>query len=216
MVAAWLARLSSVRSMLAITVATVIALILLSVRATSPTSLWLSPDQQGRIHYEDKAFAEAALLFENSMWQGRASYAAGQYEEAAESFARVPSATAFYNRGNALMRGFDYGQAIAAYELAVAEDADFSQATENLELARYTLEYIEKTREQSDTGDESELGADDYKFDNSAERGLEMVITEQSTIELESAEKWMRAVDTETRDFLRSRFALQADLEQTP
>ena len=43
-----------------------------------------------------------------------------------------------------------------------------------------------------------------------------MVITEQSTIEMESAEKWMRAVDTETRDFLRSRFALQADREQTP
>ncbi len=38
-----------------------------------------------------------------------------------------------------------------------------------------------------------------------------MEITQQSTIELESAEKWMRSVNTETRDFLRTRF----DLEQS-
>ena len=68
-------------------------------------------------------------------------------------------------------------------------------------------------REQSDTGDESELSADDYVFDNTKERGLEVEITEQSTIEMESAEKWMRGVDTETRDFLRTRFLLEATRE---
>ena len=110
------------------------------------------------------------------------------------------------------MKSFDYGKAINAYELAVVEQPDWPEAVENLGLARYVLEYIQGTREQSDTGDESELGADEYKFDNTEERGKEMTITKQSTIELESAEKWMRTVDTETRDFLRIRFELEARL----
>jgi hypothetical protein len=42
-----------------------------------------------------------------------------------------------------------------------------------------------------------------------------MEITDQSTIEMESAEKWMRGVDTETSDFLRTRFLLEATREAT-
>ena len=75
------------------------------------------------------------------------------------------------------------------------------------------MEYIESAREQSDTGDESELSADDYVFDNTKERGVEMEITQQSTVELASAEKWMRGVDTDTSDFLRTRFLLEASRE---
>lgn len=179
-------------------------------RMDSYTLLWLTPDQQGRVAYENLRFSEAADHFEDPMWKGTAAYAAGRYEEAAEAFGRIPSAVAFYNRGNSQMKSFDYAQAIKAYELAVAEEPDWTEAVENLQLARYVLDYIEQAREQSDTGDESELGADDYTFDNTEERGREMVITQESTIELESAEKWMRSVDTETRDFLRTRFSLEA------
>ena len=63
------------------------------------------------------------------------------------------------------------------------------------------------------TLDESELGADDVVFDNTSKRGVEIEITQESTIEKQSAEKWMRTVDTDTRDFLRSRFALEAARE---
>ncbi len=150
------------------------------------------------------------------MWRGTALYAAGRYPEAADAFGRLPTAQGFYNRGNAFMKAFDYGKAIAAYELAVAEAPDWQEAADNLELARYVLDYIQDAREQSDTGDETELGADDYKFDNTQERGREMTITNESTIELESAEKWMRSVDTETADFLRIRFALEASREAAP
>ena len=179
-------------------------------RMDSYTLLWLTPDQGGRLAYENLRFSEAADHFEDPMWKGTAAYAAGRYEEAADAFGRIPSAVAFYNRGNSQMKSFDYAKAINAYELAVAEEPDWTEAVENLQLARYVLDYIEQAREQSDTGDESELGADDYTFDNTEERGREMVITQESTIELESAEKWMRSVDTKTRDFLRTRFSLEA------
>ena len=178
-------------------------------------SLWLTPDQQARRAYERLEFPEAFERFEDPAWKGAAAYDSGLYEESAAAFGRIPTAVGFYNRGNAFMKARDYGKAIIAYEQAVAEAPDWAEAQENLELATYTLEYIERVREQSDTGDESELSADEYVFDNTKERGLEMEITDQSTIEMESAEKWMRGVDTETSDFLRTRFLLEATREGT-
>jgi Ca-activated chloride channel family protein len=177
-------------------------------------SLWLTPDQQARRAYESLEFREAYERFEDPAWRGTAAYDTGLYEESADAFGRIATAEGFYNRGNAFMKSGAYGKAIVAYEQAVAEAPDWMEAKENLELATYTLEYIERVREQSDTGDESELSADDYVFDNTKERGLEVEITEQSTIEMESAEKWMRGVDTETRDFLRTRFLLEATREE--
>ena len=173
-------------------------------------SLWLTPDQQARRAYEALAFREAWERFEDPAWKGVAAYDSGLYEESAAAFGRIATAEGFYNRGNAFMKSGAYGKAIVAYEQAVAEAPDWVQANDNLALATYTLEYIERVREQSDTGDESEMSADDYVFDNTKERGLEVEITEQSTIEMESAEKWMRGVDTETREFLRTRFLLEA------
>jgi Ca-activated chloride channel family protein len=164
--------------------------------------LWLTPDQQARRAYDGLEFKEAYEQFEDPAWKGVAAYYSGLYEESAAAFGRIPTTVGFYNRGNAFMKARDYGKAIVAYEQAVAEAPDWVEARENLELATYTLEYIERVREQSDTGDESELSADDYVFDNTKDRGLEMEIT-------------MRGVDTETSDFLRTRFLLEATREGT-
>ena len=184
------------------------------VQAGDFLSLWLTQDQQARRAYEALEFREAWERFEDPAWKGVAAYDSGLYEESAAAFGRIATAKGFYNRGNSFMKSGAYGKAIVAYEQAVAEAPDWVEANENLDLAIYTLEYIERVREQSDTGDESELSADDYVFDNTKERGLEVEITEQSTIEMESAEKWMRGVDTETRDFLRTRFLLEATREE--
>ncbi len=196
-----------------LTVVTALASIALGVTASRGgdiLALWLTSDQQGRLAYENLEFSESADLFEDPTWKATASYAAGRYLEAADTFVRVPSAEAFYNRGNAFLKGREYGKAITAYEQAVADASAWLEAAENLQLSRYVLEYIEGTREQLDTLNEDELGADDYKFDNERERGLEMIITQQSTIEQESADKWMRSVDTDISDFLRTRFELEA------
>ena len=189
------------------------ALVWQSLQVGDIRSLWLTPDQQARRAYEALEFREAFERFEDPAWKGTAAYDSGLYEESAAAFGRIATAEGFYNRGNAFMKAGSYGKAIVAYEQAVAEAPDWVEAQENLALATYTLEYIESVREQSDTGDESELGADDYVFDNTKERGLEVEITQDSTIEMESAEKWMRGVDTETRDFLRTRFLLEATRE---
>ena len=192
-----------------------VILIVLSIRMSDPLSLWLTPDQQGRLAYENLEFSEAADLFQDPAWKGVAAFEAGRYIEAADAFGRIPTAVGFFNRGNAFLKGREYAKAIAAYEQAVAEDPDWTEAGENLELSKYILEYLESTREQSSTGERG-LGADDVKYDKQAEGGEDTVITKESTIEMASAEKWMRTVDTETRDFLRTRFELEARQQGAP
>ena len=179
-------------------------------------SLWWTPDQQARRVYDKLEFKEAYERFEDPAWKGVAAYDSGLYLESATEFGRIPLAEGFFNRGNAFMKGREYSKAIVAYQQAVVEAPDWTEANENLELAMATLEYIERVREQSDTGDESELSADEFVFDNTREKGVEIEITQQSTIELASAEKWMRGVNTDTRDFLRTRFRLEASREEIP
>jgi Ca-activated chloride channel family protein len=185
-------------------------------RADGWIDWFLTPDQQGRMTYEDLQFSAAADLFEDPMWQGIAAYSAGRYEDAAAAFARVPTAEGFFNRGNALMKSGEYATAITAFEQAVAEAPDWSQARDNLALALYISEYIQRTREQSDTGDETAMGAGDFKFDNNKDSGQESVISGETGLEPQSAEKWMRSVDTRAGDFLRTRFAIEASREQQP
>ncbi len=172
--------------------------------------LWFSADQQGQRAYNALEFQQAAELFEDSAWAGIANYEAGQYEQAAALFSRSIETDAAFNRGNALMKARKYQQAIGAYEIAVDKAPDWKEATDNLELAIYVTEYIERIREQGDTGDESEISADGYVFDNRKNKGEEMTITNESVMEAASAEKWMRAVNTETRDYLQMRFTLEA------
>lgn len=172
--------------------------------------LWLTRDQQGRLAYEARDFPQAAELFQDAMWAGTAGYAAGQYESAAVNFASSGNEVGAYNQGNALIKARKYRQSIDAFDLAVGEAPEWSDAADNLRLATYVQAYLERIREQSDTGDESELSADDFVFDNENKKGAEMTITNNSVLQAESAEKWMRTVDTDIRDFLRSRFALEA------
>jgi len=193
-------------------VLTVLGLLTLSAniyRHGSFLDVWLTRDQQAMRHYKNLEFPAAAEMFVDPMWKGAAFYASGQYEQAAEIYGRVPTAIGFFNRGNSLIKSRNYSGAIKAYELAVEEDPDWVEARENLELSRYVKKYIEETREQSDTGEESGIGADDTVYDNTSDRGEKTVVSRESAIEAQTAEKWMRSVNTEARDFLNTRFALE-------
>ncbi|MEO1458520.1 MAG: VWA domain-containing protein, partial [Pseudomonadota bacterium] len=98
---------------------------------------------------------------------------------------------------------------IAAFETALERDPDNAAAARNLEIARAILAYVETAREQSDTGEQAGIGADDVVYDNEEARGTETQDRGEGDAAPQSAEQWMRSVDTRTADFLRSRFALE-------
>ena len=83
-------------------------------RAGDFVSLWLTPDQRARLAYEKLEFPEAFELFEDPAWKGVAAYDSGLYSESAAAFGRMPTAEGFFNRGNAFMKGREYGKAIVA------------------------------------------------------------------------------------------------------
>ncbi|MEP3048840.1 MAG: VWA domain-containing protein [Roseibium sp.] len=198
------------------------AVILLAVGLTLPApqakadswlDWFLTPDQQGRLAFEDKEYQQAADLFQNPMWKAYSLYRQGKYEESAEIYAWQDSSEAAMGEGMSLIKSRSYRPAIAAFEKAVERDPDNAAAQHNLELARHILDYVETAREQSDTGEEGGIGADEVVYDNEASRGADsQVPSEQASDDKapQTAEHWMRTVDSRTGDFLKSRFALEA------
>ncbi|NDR58166.1 VWA domain-containing protein [Pseudoruegeria sp. M32A2M] len=170
---------------------------------------FFTPDQQGMRAYRQKDFARAAEHFQDPMWRGLALFRSGQYPDAADLYSRLDTPEAAFGEGMARTRNREYRPAIAAYEKALELQPDFPEAEWNLEVTKAILTYVEDAREAGDTGEERGIGADDVVFDNEAERGAE---TQKDYSEQEegqgfqTAEQWMRSVDTDMGDFLRTRF----------
>ena len=143
-------------------------------------------------------------------WRGFAKFRAGEYEESAQIFATMDSPEASLAEGMALIRSRQYRPAIAVFETALARRPNYTEAQNDLEIARAVLEFVETTREQSDTGEDTGIGADDVVFDNEANRGADssIVVPKEDAAPL-TGDQWMSAIDTDMGDFLRSRFLLE-------
>ncbi|MGI9401002.1 MAG: hypothetical protein ACR2O0_07095, partial [Rhizobiaceae bacterium] len=178
-------------------------------RADGWIDWFLTPDQQGRIAYERKEFKEAGELFIDPMWKGYALYRAGQYEEAATVFSGLDTPEAAFAQGMAEIRNRQYRPAVRSFEKALERQPDFPEAEKNRNIALAIVEYVETAREQSDTGEEAGIGADDVVFDNESGRGTDTQIeaSDEQAAPLTS-EQWLQSIDTDMGDFLRSRFLL--------
>jgi len=174
---------------------------------------FLTPDQRGRLAFGSEHYDEAAELFQDPMWKGYALAFIGRYDEAAAVFDRVDTADAAFAQGVALIKGRAYRPAITAFEKALERDPGHAGAAQNVEVARAILSYLEELREQTDTEDGSE-GADEVVFDKEKKGGTEQTLSEKDRIKVESAEQWMRTVETHMADFLQTRFALEAVEEE--
>ncbi|SPR96514.1 VWA domain-containing protein [Cupriavidus taiwanensis] len=180
-----------------------------AVRPWRFADLWLTHDQQGRRAFEQGDFARAATLFDDPMWRGIAQYRAGQYAQAVQSFARVDSAQADYNQGNALARQGQYRQAAARYRQALRRQPQWPEASANLALMEKLLaQQLPKEKPDPDDGEEPpDLPPDQVKYDAAKPsapggKSLQVVLTQD-------AEMWMRAIQTTPTDLLQRKFALQ-------
>ncbi|NRB56172.1 MAG: VWA domain-containing protein [Salinicola sp.] len=176
---------------------------------------FLTPDQQGRWWLEHRQYRRASEQFEDPAWRGYALYRDGQYGEAVAILNPLETAGASFTQGLALIRNRQYREAITAFETTLARDPDYPEGERNLALARQILTYVEETREQSDTGEDRGEGADDVVFDNEAQRGVETTVTGDEDDQLLTPDQWISSIDSDTGDYLRQRFALEA-AEATP
>ncbi|QIE42013.1 VWA domain-containing protein [Rhodobacteraceae bacterium SC52] len=180
-------------------------------RADGIADWFFTPDQRGRLAFDRGDFRVASEAFSDPLWRGYALYRDGQYADAAEVLSRVETAQAAFIQGMAYLRSRSYRDGVRAFETALSRDPDYPNAAENLETARAIVAYVEEAQEQSDTGEDRGIGADDVVFDNESGKGEETVISvpEDGADALLSADQWMTTVDTRTGDFLKSRFALE-------
>ncbi len=105
--------------------------------------LWRTPDQQGQQAFSEGQHSQASELFKSPLWKGSAAYRAGDFETAIESFSKIDSAQAHYNRGNALARSGDLEEALNAYNKALALNPGMNDARANKAL-------VERLKQQQD------------------------------------------------------------------
>ena len=121
-------------------------LVLVGALLLTPPSLQASPvptamppaahDNQAWQAFLQKRYQEAARAFADPVWQGNAWYRAGDYAKAAAAYGRASTATAHYNRGNALVQLGQLAAAEQAYLAALALEPSHQDARYNLTLLR--------------------------------------------------------------------------------
>jgi Ca-activated chloride channel family protein len=194
-------------------------LISLSLVDWSPVSLFLTPDQRGRIFMAHREYSKAARVFEDPQQRGTAQYRAGDFKDAAASFGQDDSLEAFYNRANAMVMLGNYDQAIAGYRDVLTRRPGWKEAADNLKLAEERKKRLNPP-DEGDTGTGGYLPPDKVVFDKKAANApndqKETVSGGKKRLtEWEVQAMWLRKVQTQPADFLRAKFSYQAAQQDT-
>ena len=127
-------------------------------------SLWLRQDQRAPELIE-KDPGHAAEILEDPSWRGSALYREGDFERAAEAFARAETPSADYNRGNALARAGKLEEALEAYDSVLKKQPDHKDARFNRDLVQQLLDQQQK-QSGGEGNDSSDQEGDQQQKDN--------------------------------------------------
>ncbi len=119
--------------------------------ANSPwlNQLWKTADQQAADAFAHQDYQTAGELFSDPQWQASAAYRAGDYKAAAEYFSQADTATAHYNRGNALAKLGQLEEASKAYDEALQRNPNLADAKANKKL----IEALAKQQQNEPSSD---------------------------------------------------------------
>lgn len=170
--------------------------------------LWSTPDQRGHRLMAEARYGDAASAFADPMWQGIAFFRAGDFKMAAQVFGGLDTAASAYDQGNALVMLGKYDDAVARYDRALALRPGWADAEANRTLARLRGERLHL--KGGDLGDQRE-GADKIVYDRDGKRqdGQSTEVAGAPMSDEAVRALWLKRVQTQPADFLRSRFAWQ-------
>ncbi len=170
--------------------------------------LWFTPDQQGQRLMRRGEFQAAAEVFQDPFRVGVAWFRAGEFKKAEQSFARVASPEAEFNRGNCLIMQGKYDDAIDRFDRALQLRPDWEDAQINraIAVARAKLTEVKG----GDMGDQK-IGADEIKFNKKqTPEGQEAEVEAAQPLSDSAMQAlWLRRVQTKPADFLKAKFAFQ-------
>ncbi|HEV7325174.1 MAG TPA: tetratricopeptide repeat protein [Bosea sp. (in: a-proteobacteria)] len=169
--------------------------------------LWLTPDQRGRLLMSGNRPADAAKAFRDPLWRGVALFRAGEFKEAAQSFAARDTAEGAFDQGNALVMLGQYDDAMKRYDRALALRPAWQAALTNREIARIRGE--RKKLQGGETGN-TDSKPDEVVFDKTKEGGEDSTVEGEKPMSDEAVRAlWLKRVQTKPADFLRAKFAYQ-------
>lgn len=177
---------------------------------------WRTPDRQGQALAREGKFAEASKAYEDPWAIGWAQYRDGDFAEAAKTFARVPGAVGAYNQGNALLMHGAYNDAIAAYDRALKLQAGWQAAVDNRAIAVARRDRIAHAADDEVAQDPA-YAPDEIVFDGKGKDspGKPVELAGGAALSDEALQAtWLRRVQTTPGDFLKAKFAYQAQQRQ--
>lgn len=190
-------------------------MLILTVGTIRNPQFWRTADQRGDHLFAEKKFAEAAQAYSDPWRIGVAQYRNGDFEAAAKTFARVPGADGAFDQGNAWLMHGKYDSAIESYDRALGFRPGWKEAEENKALALARKQLIDKA------GEDRQESADAYKpdeivFDQKGadKKGQPVEMNGEKMSDEELRATWLRRVQTTPGDFLRAKFAYQAQAGQ--
>ena len=120
-----------------------------TVMAFSWDDLWLRPDQQATELFQQGETDYASKIFEDNEWKATASYRSGDFEKAAEQFAKQDNTRANFNRGNALAFAGRLQDAIDSYEKVLSVNPQHKDAKFNKKLVEDLLKKQNKSQQNN-------------------------------------------------------------------
>lgn len=168
--------------------------------------LWLTKDQQGQLAFNRGDFVTAAERYADPFRKGVALYRAGRFDDAVKTLALVNTPESDYNQGNALARLGRYPDAVARYEAALKRRPDFPAAAANLAIVKALIPPPKKDDEQQ--AFDPNQKADKLVFDDKGKKGKAGQVDSGGE---QTAELWMRNIQTTPAGLLRRKFAIEAE-----
>lgn len=151
-------------------------------------SLWQRPDQRAP-EMISKNPEQAAQNLQDPDLRGSALYRSGDYDRAAEVFARGDESSALYNQANALARAGELEEALSAYNQVVEQQPDHEDALFNRKLVQQLLEQQQQEQSEQDAGESGDQ-SDQQQSDEhrESERQSENQSSDQSQPEKNQSE----------------------------
>jgi len=136
------------------------------------TDLWQTADQQAATAFKNEDHKTAADLFQQKDWKSAALYKSGQYNAASDLLSTMDTATAHYNRGNALAYGGQLEAAISSYEKALEQSPSMEDAAFNKSIVEEMLkqQQEQEQQEQQDQQKDGEQQESDQQSDQDGEQ----------------------------------------------
>lgn len=192
-----------------------IVILILTVSLFTDAGHIRRPDDLAYRLYAKGEYKEASKTFTNSQWQAIALYRAGDFKAAANIFTGYDTPEGCFNHGNALVFQGNYTAAADRYSRALELRPDWEAAVTNRDIALARAKLLEF---KGGEGTGGKLGADDTIISNkpSSDNSNDQTEVVEETTPLSDAELravWLRQVQTNPADFLKSKFSYQASQE---